>query len=1144
MTKRGNIQTISAKEHVEKRPGMYIGPTTPQKISRWIYDGDKIIWRETVSVSGFIKIFDEPLTNSRDHAFLDSTVKNIYVSVDIKTGIIEIKQDGIGIPTDKVEIAFSSLRTSSNYDDTQTRLVGGLNGYGVKLTNIFSKWFEVESSYQKKKVFIRWDNNMNKMSTPIFTKTTASQAKKDGVKIRFLPDYKKFNMKNKLMEFPDTIKLLHKRVLDVAATTNKRTNVYWNGEKVTIRHFKDYVSLYLNNDIEYLYDEPNERWQIAVAFQPDDEFRSISQVNGIDTFIGGEHVNHVTNQIVRKITQLAKDKLGKKDVNIRPSYIKMRLWVFVNALVENPSFSSQTKDVLTSKDFGSKCVVSDEFISKFVKKSGIISYIQKYAQHQADTGLSKTDGKKVNKLRGIPKLEDANKAGTAKSNDATLMVVEGDSAKTLAISGFSVVGRDYYGVYPVRGKMLNVRIASSLKRNENQEIKDLKKILGLKEGEIYKDTSKLRYGKILIMVDQDHDGSHIKGLILNWIHYGWPSLLKIPGFIEYMRTPIIKATKNKKIKSFYTQIAYEKWKKGKDIKKYRIKYYKGLGTSTSAEAKDYFRNLKENKITFINNEKTDKSILLAFDKNEADSRKSWLKKFDASSIPELDVKKQSINKFVHHELIQFSRADIIRSIPSIIDGLKPSQRKVLWTCLHTKVNSEIKVTQLAGRVSEKSAYHHGDDSLKGVIINLAQDFVSSGNNINLLEPKGQFGSRQLAGKDAASPRYIFTKLEKITRLLFHPKDDDILTYLDDDGISIEPEYYIPIIPFVLVNGGEGIGTGFSTNIPPFSPLDIINNLKLMLTGKSPKKMIPWYSGYRGKISVSGDLITFKGVYEKINTSSIIISELPPVGKEKAIQEYKIFLESLIVESSKDKKTQKFIKKIENHSTDRLVLFKVEFVSETILSKLLENEESFLKKMKLMKTSRLSNIHAFDENGVIKKYKSTTDILMSYFPIRLKAYNDRKEYLLKILQNKLVLLINKINFLKDVKEKKIILMNVEESKIIDKLTRRKYSLIDGTYDYLLNMNIRSFTKEKIQKLQNDYNDIRSEKKILENKSSPELWMDDLKLLEKSYVEMMKKRNEADNSDILLNKKILKKTKTKKLTTKHSKNLAKIKSRKNV
>lgn len=451
----------------------------------------------------------------------------------------------------------------------------------------------------------------------------------------------------------------------------------------------------------------------------------------------------------------------------------------------------------------------------------MVETILSFAKFKQDQLLKKSDGSgKRTRISGLAKLDDANNAGGRNAGQCTLILTEGDSAKSLAVSGLSVVGRDNFGVFPLRGKLLNVREASNAQIMANAEISAIKQILGLRQGVVYKDTASLRYGHLMIMTDQDYDGSHIKGLIINFFDHFWPSLLKISGFLLEFITPIVKASKgkgaNRKEVSFFTIPEYEAWKgRNDDGKGWVLKYYKGLGTSTTEDAKKYFSDLGKHLKPFQAADDESRVLIdMAFSKKKADDRKEWLRGYVEGTFMDHSIPEIPLVDFVNKELILFSRADNIRSIPSAVDGFKPGQRKILFACFKRNLKSEIKVAQLAGYVSEHSAYHHGEVSLCMTIVNMAQVFVGS-NNLNLLEPLGQFGTRLQGGKDAASPRYIFTNLSKLARTIFHPHDDPLLNYLNDDGQSIEPEWYIPILPMLLVNGGDGIGTGWSTAIPNY-----------------------------------------------------------------------------------------------------------------------------------------------------------------------------------------------------------------------------------------------------------------------------------------------------------------------------------------
>jgi DNA topoisomerase-2 len=298
--------------------------------------------------------------------------------------------------------------------------------------------------------------------------------------------------------------------------------------------------------------------------------------------------------------------------------------------------------------------------------------------------------------------------------------------------------------------------------------------------------------------------------------------LEIPGFIGFMNTPILKARKGNQELVFYNNGEYETWKtEGQQtgsLDGWKIKYYKGLGTSTGKEFREYFE--KKKIVGFEHSEKSDDAIDMVFNKKRADDRKDWLKLYDRKTYLDTSKTNVSYEEFINREFIHFSKYDCDRSIPNLMDGLKISLRKILFSAFKKNLTSEIKVAQFSGYVSEHSGYHHGEASLNAAIVGMAQNFVGS-NNINLFMPNGQFGTRLQGGKDSASERYIFTQLNKITRTLFPQVDDPILNYLNDDGQPVEPVFYAPIVPMILINGSKGIGTGFSTDIMCYNPLQII-----------------------------------------------------------------------------------------------------------------------------------------------------------------------------------------------------------------------------------------------------------------------------------------------------------------------------------
>jgi len=901
-------------------------------------------------------------------------------------------------------------------------------------------------------------------------------------------------------------------VYDIAAITDNGVNVYLNDEKLKIKSFEEYTKMYIQ-DKNKIHEKISDRWEVILTTSDNDTFEQISFVNGICTSKGGSHVDYITKLITTQLICHIKKKY-KKDITDK--IIKRYLSIYLNSVIENPSFDSQTKErcITSATKFGSKPILSSKFFKKCFGYEELIEKILDANSKNDNKDLKKTDGKKKNKII-VPKLDDANWAGTKKSEQCILILTEGDSAKSMAIAGLSEVGRDKYGVFPLKGKILNVREANIKQINSNAEIINIKKILGLESNKKYDNVKPLRYGKIMIMTDQDHDGFHIKGLLLNLFHSMWPSLLD-KNFIMYMNTPIVKVSLKKNIKSFYTITDYNNWKESEEnYKKFNIKYYKGLGTSTATESKEYFKKLKLN--TYTTDENTDSSINLAFNKKQADDRKVWLKQYNENNILDYNVPDTNIVDFINKELIHFSNADTCRSIGSAIDGLKTSQRKILFSCFKRKLYSEIRVAQLAGYVSENAAYHHGEASLQGAIVNMAQNFTGS-NNINILMPNGQFGTRIMGGSDSASARYIHTELNPLVDTIYPKADFPLLSYTNDDGLFVEPEYYVPIIPMVLVNGMVGIGTGFSTNVPLFNPYEIIKNIISKLNDKSYKSMNPYYNKFKGKI-IKRDNYNYltKGIYKiNKNDNTIEITELP-IGKWT--DDYIKFIQDNILSDKNN-----IIIEYENHSTDEdiKIICKMndEFMYDYDSSTTDKDGIDFIEKhMKLTTNKSLTNIHLYSNKNSIKKYDTVYQIMDEHYYTRLDLYNKRKKYMLDILKNKLSILESKIKFINEIIEESIIIYHATKTEIITQLYGKSYILfqdniitspedkeithINNDYDYLIKMPLYSLSKDKIDELVNELEKYKLEYELLEKKQIKDTWKDELQLLKEQLNRYYKK-----------------------------------------
>lgn len=1135
-------QKLTQLEHILKRPDTYIGSVEQTTQEMWVYnsDTDAMQYRRVNFVPGLYKIFDEILVNAADNKQRDKNMNELRVWIDAEKGVIAVRNNGRGIPIQMhekeciwiPEMIFGHLLTSSNYDDDEAKVTGGRNGYGAKLTNIFSTQFDLETvdSRTKQKYKQTWRDNMSVMEKARIDKVKGED---DYTKITFKPDFAKFGMDKMDEDFEALVK---RRVYDMAGTCTG-IKVYLNGERVKVAKFKQYMEMYtkaistenIANDGAapeqvIITDNPHERWEIGFAVS-DGSFQQVSFVNSIATTQGGSHVNYIADQICEKL-EATVNKKNKGGVKLKKAQIRNHIFLFVNCLIVNPAFTSQTKEQLTTKvsAFGSKPVVSEKFL-KAIEKTEAVNNILHFAQQKADKVLAKSDGSRRQRMNNS-KLTDANKAGTKDGYKCTLILTEGDSAALLALAGRAVVNPDLFGVFPLRGKILNVRDASIDQISKNQEIQNIKKFMGLQHKKEYTDTKGLRYGHLMIMTDQDHDGSHIKGLLINFLQVQYPSLLKLDGFLMEFITPIIKVwkgdVKNPRAKrDFFTMPEYEAWKLEPGHEKgWDHKYFKGLGTSDTTDAEIYFSDLDKHLKEFHHMRDGEPELIdLAFSKKKADARKVWLQNFVPGTYLDMSgTDKITYDDFINKELILFSMADNQRSIPSVVDGFKPGQRKVLYTCFRRNLKKDVKVVELAGSVSGLTAYAYGETSLQQTIVGLAQNFVGS-NNMNVLEPSGNFGSRLQGGQDAASARYIYTRLSPFARHIFHQTDEALLSYNTDDGKTIEPEMYCPVVPMILINGADGIGTGWSTSIPNYKPEDVIENIKRRMNGDSKdcmEAMTPWFRGWTGEIEHLGDdRFKFTGTIAESGENEVEITELPV---RLWTQDFKERLEEII----KAEKSLSFIKDYTEYNTPS----KVHFIIKLDKDKMTENLSKLEELFKLSKTMATTNLVAFDGQGRLHKYATPLDIMEEFYQIRLRMYQRRKQYMLSELQKDLLKMSNQARFIKMIIDGRLVVSKKKKAALVAELQKlgfdrfpkiadaRKEGEFEpvvqeedqdndaddaataagaSDYDYLLGMAIWSLTMERVEKLNKQIGAKEEEIDVLIQKSEKDLWNADLDAL---------------------------------------------------
>lgn len=1132
---RPQYEQMDQITHIHERSDMYVGATTRQ-LERDEYvvrvvakpenqaDNPKIIKKDQIRYSpALLRIFVEALSNAIDNVWRSSEANKpctkIKIDLDPATGRTTIWNDGLPIPIEtheksglmNPELIFGHLLTSSNYNDKEERMTSGRNGLGIKLTNVFSTEFTVKAyDPGTTSLFVKtWRNNMRE-SDP--HKITHPKNKNGYTEISWIPDFDKF----KMVGYDNAIlSVIYCQVLNAAMVT--KIPVWLNGKKIHFKTLIDYAKCFAGTS-----DQVEKKQTISLKSADtevvlcclDDgdggrdtqDFEHIAFVNGVYNKDGGVHVDQWSEDIFRPI--IAKiNKPSKPQITIKD--VRRHFRMFCVTQIANPKFSSQAKTRFVGPT--PTTAVETRHINSIMKWE-CVDTIRDVIRSKELLTLKKAE-KRSKVFKKIPGYDPANNAGGKNSKDCTLILCEGLSAKTYAVVGIDVGvgnrrGRDWFGIYPLRGKLLNVRNASLQSTAANKEITDMINALGLRHGVDYQDDNnynQLNYGRLMIMTDADVDGTHIKGLILNFIHHLFPTLLKrSDSFITSMQTPIVKVFNQRNAVTFYTEEDYHNYMEQHESTRARVKYYKGLGTSSDQEVRETFG---KKLIEFVEGSSCDLSINKAFNGKYANDRKQWLERYTPRPIAQYSstdpLCSMAVDQFIDMDLIKFSMNDCARSLPHIIDGLKNSHRKILYAAFKKPLSdspsgSSVKVAQFSGYIAENTNYHHGEQCLMGTIIGMAQDFPGS-NNVPPLVRDGQFGTRLHGGKDAASPRYIFTKLQPYTRTLY-PKDDDVLlTSVIDDGDVVEPTFYAPILPNILLNGcTAGIGTGWSCFVPQYNPTDLIKCVKIWLDNKTIfeesedgmcsllPELTPWYSGYTGAIEkVNDQKFESYGCYEKTKQRQQTIVKVTELPIGLWTEKFKDYLEDLL--------EQKKIKSMKNYSKPDIVHF------EIVESPDFELNYDTLK----LKTSiSLTNMVLFTREGRLRRYDMIDDIVEEFCQIRYEFYEKRKVSQLKVMRESLEWLKNKHRFLEEIMNDDLIIHKRSEQDIVADLVGRKYKSSDveqPNFDYLLNMNIRSMSQDKIDHLKKDIDKVDANIKDLEKTDEATLWTRDLDKFEQQYAQ---------------------------------------------
>ena len=1017
------------------------------------------------------------------------------------------------------EVLFTVPRSSSNYDDetAKTRTTGGLNGLGAKLTSIFSSYFEIDIVNAGKHYNQVIRNNCEDIEEPVIetlmTKENASAADKhssDYVEITFVPDWPLVDPTLEFKTITPTLKqLVAKRLFDYS---HLDVQLYLNSRQLPNLEFIEFARRHLCINEEFQLYEVScsgrfKDWKIAFGFTTKKAL-TVSYVNNVVTYEHGQHVTLVMKQITSYIQKLLKKKLTSKSIT-------PRIAIMVYAIIPGVKFASQAKTAISNAKIETP-TISNSLLERFVIEQGLVEYFEHGKLKSSNTKATRQ------RITDIEKLRDAEEARltidkrSIKGMPCTLFICEGDSAQTLCDRGIKKLGEQYYGSYALRGKPLNTMKAKKERYLSNKELTELKNAIGLVEGKEYTDLKSLRYQRIVCCKDADYDGSSIMGLVILFFYQYFKSLIVRDDFFYEMITGVVLVYKkeynprtSKFVKIYYNLNLFKKdVEAGVYDNSYYFKYVKGLGGNTDLDIDYYFDHLDDHLVHIdCSKELTLPSLQLAYSNENGftDKRKEWIAAVNDESYLPRDTGTIDFSDFNDIDLALAARDACGRSLPSIADGLKTSNRKVIYTFRHMsekQAYTSTKVFQITGRVADFAAYHHGDASLNAAITKMAQDFIGS-NNLPLLEKDGQFGSRNKLGEDASAPRYIAAYLSPLVKLIFPKIDDELLPRTLEDGELVEPQYYVPIIPLILINGCIGIGTGWSSSIPMFNPRDMIEAVKSNIESYPHFHSLrykPWCKGFKGDVIDYEDQWVYRGVVNQIDEYRVSVTEIPiymsidelrkrmnQLLKDNIISDY-INLKGRMIPGKKPKKS----KEDEDIDSFEFVLTFNEPVKAVVVRDDL---------LKLSTSVSKKNLVAFDLEGHPVRYANATRMFVAWFKIRRALYEERHAYIIELKKNEILMLENKLRF--SIHVDSYNLKSLSKQQLEELFIREKYPRFDGnkpsdtgSFKYLKEMKVDCSAKYKIDKLKALIAQKKKELELYSKRSIEEIWLEELDALEEA------------------------------------------------
>lgn len=1126
-TTMSGITHLSDVDHVRQRPAMYLG--CDREVTEGSYygpekDGDRLrmLHHTTEVCPGLFKCFDELLVNAGDYSDPNSKVdvrflENGTLIVHNSRGIpVHLMEDG---QTWNITGAFGMMRTGSNFDDSQGRTVGGLNGVGAKLCNILGNRFEVLTKDPNTGLIFKqvWQEHMSRVRSPHVRRKTKKKLPgglpshvkarivyfddlpegfKKGTRISYSPDYDFFGENTFERIKVSAAHFIRRRCVEIAAT--RSVKVFFNGEAMPCRSLRDLARMYMEDPkgktvlLSGTGGCDEDRWQAVVIPKVGENLsHSLSWVNGIPTPEGGEHVKAYNAFIQKVVNKLVPSSLKDEEKRAKrreiTKFVKDNMDLVVSAVIVNPRFNNQGKTKLESKKatWGSVPTFTASDVSKTV--SMVRDAVREAEERAKQEAFSQSTRRRQGRTR-IPGFDDATKAGTSGWEECSLILTEGLSAKALAsrmVRAMGKKGPKYWGVFPLLGKLLNVLMRSAA---NNKEITNLMIALGMKLQNIGRsEQDRLRYGSIVIMTDQDPDGSHIKGLVAAMLAKFYPKGLRRRGFVKIFHTPIVRATCGTEVVDFYSQPEADAWIAARAGRRVHVKYYKGLGSWTNKDADAMAGRLERHLVPMDAATPEDISAIEKAFGPDSSFRRDLVN--GVPSLQPLDPRTvTSWRGFVYTELSRFFHYDNARSIPGL-DGLKISQRKIIQAVLDQSSlplpggkSRGPKVAQLVGKVSSEMAYHHGEASLEKAIVNLAQDFPGS-NNLPLLFPDGQFGTEAQGGKDHAASRYIFTTVQPYLRALF--PSTTVLDYLEEDGSRIEPRMFFPVVPLSLVNGVKaGIGSGWATVLPPHRTTDVVQWLRAKLDmNETISVPMPSFEDFQ-RGSVNGGRVEFSGTQAEEKDGVRVHSLAPGVWTDKFVADFSEECE--VTKSINDEGGVEFyLDPVEEDSSSSS--------SSSGGSKKRKRGTLIERVSKKNKTSiSLQQMYLFapgsGEDLELRHFQTTDDIMNAYVEHGRLVYAKSHAALVESLQRKYDELCTKRNYISHFVEQRV---HYERGSLnVPHLVSLMQGNSERTQELLRSVTDLQKTEEKIRSLEESMEEARADLAEWQSKDWRIMWLHDI------------------------------------------------------